>query len=195
MFILIGARVFLADLLRRQRSPLGRAIAGPCPADRRLPDRGERARVPSWPSSSISSSSPSSSCRCWLPAAERARHRPDLVRRAARRSTCRRASCTRRSASRCSICDRWRRVPYLDRVTGKKMPAGDDRGRFTGALCRSYSSSSSWWRWSSPSRSMVMHYKSGRVAADPSKVEEQLRNLPGIEMPPPIQFDMPPVIK
>ena len=38
-----------------------------------------------------------------------ARHRPGLVRRAARRSTCRPRSCIRRSASRCSTCAASRR--------------------------------------------------------------------------------------
>ena len=43
------------------------------------------------------------------PVAAEARHRPDLVRRADRASTCRPPSCTRRSASRCSTCAASRR--------------------------------------------------------------------------------------
>jgi TRAP-type mannitol/chloroaromatic compound transport system permease large subunit len=86
------------------------------------------------------------------------------------------------------------RTSYVDRVTGKTMPPVTTGEIYWGAVpfvfiqCLMVALVIAF-------PSMVMHYKSGRVAADPSKVEEQLRNLPGIEMPPPIQFDMPPVIK
>jgi hypothetical protein len=41
---------------------------------------------------------------------------------------------------------------------------------------------------------MVMHYKAAQVKVDPAKIEEQLKGLPGIELPPPIQFDLPPPV-
>jgi TRAP-type mannitol/chloroaromatic compound transport system permease large subunit len=86
------------------------------------------------------------------------------------------------------------RTSYVDRVTGKTMPPVTTGEIYWGAVpfvfiqCIMVALVIAF-------PGMVMHYKSGRVVADPSKVEEQLRNLPGIEMPPPIQFDMPPVIK
>ncbi len=86
------------------------------------------------------------------------------------------------------------RNPYIDRVTGKTMPPVTTGEIYWGAVpfvfiqCIMVALVISF-------PGMVMHYKSGRVVSDPSKVEEQLRSLPGIEMPPPIQFDTPPVIK
>ncbi len=85
------------------------------------------------------------------------------------------------------------RNPYIDRVTGKTMPAVTTGEIYWGAVpfviiqCIMVALVIAF-------PGMVMHYKAGRVTADPAKVEEQLRNLPGIEMPPPIQFDAPPVI-
>ena len=86
------------------------------------------------------------------------------------------------------------RTSYVDRVTGKTMPPVTTGEIYWGAVpfvfiqCLMVALVIAF-------PGMVMHYKSGRVVSDPTKVEEQLRNLPGIEMPPPIQFDMPPVIK
>ena len=62
-----------------------------------------------------------------------ARHRPGLVRRAARRSTCRPRSCIRRSASRCSTCAASRRPSdYIDQVTGRRIAAGHHRADLLG---------------------------------------------------------------
>jgi TRAP-type mannitol/chloroaromatic compound transport system permease large subunit len=85
------------------------------------------------------------------------------------------------------------RTSYIDRVTGKTMPPVTTGEIYWGAVpfvfiqCLMVALVITF-------PGMVMHYKSGRVVSDPSKVEEQLRNLPGIEMPPPIQFDMPPPV-
>jgi TRAP-type mannitol/chloroaromatic compound transport system permease large subunit len=71
IFILIGARVF-ADLLRRQRPPLGRAPADGLPGgETGFLIVGQRSWSSCWPSSSTSSSWPSSSCRCSAPVADK----------------------------------------------------------------------------------------------------------------------------
>lgn len=84
---------------------------------------------------------------------------------------------------------------YIDRVTGKRMPPVTTGEIYWGAVpyvviqCIMVALVIAF-------PSMVMHYKGGRAAPDPAKIEEQLRNLPGIDIaPPPIQFDTPPVIK
>ena len=120
IFILIGSSVFTPGLPRRQRRSLGREPADqPARRPARLSDRrqfdGLRAGVLS------------RLFRAGLhrraaaaPGGRQARHRPDLVRRAARRSTCRPRSCTRPSASRCSISAASRRsASTIDRVTGR----------------------------------------------------------------------------
>jgi TRAP-type mannitol/chloroaromatic compound transport system permease large subunit len=85
------------------------------------------------------------------------------------------------------------RTSYIDRVTGKTMPPVTTGEIYWGAVpfvfiqCIMVALVIAF-------PGMVMHYKSSHVVSDPTKVEEQLRNLPGIEMPPPIQFDMPPPV-
>ncbi len=86
------------------------------------------------------------------------------------------------------------RAPYLDRVTGKRMPPVTTGEIYWGSVpfviiqCIMVTLVIVF-------PGMVMHYKSAQVKVDPAKIEEQLKGLPGIEMPPPIQFDTPPVIK
>jgi TRAP-type mannitol/chloroaromatic compound transport system permease large subunit len=83
---------------------------------------------------------------------------------------------------------------YVDRVTGKQMPPVTTGEIYWGAVpfvviqCIMVALVIAF-------PAMVLHYRSGIVKSDPSKIEEQLRNLPGIEPPPPLQFDTPPVIK
>jgi TRAP-type mannitol/chloroaromatic compound transport system permease large subunit len=86
------------------------------------------------------------------------------------------------------------RSPYIDRLTGKTMPPVTTGEIYWGAVpfvviqCIMVALVIAF-------PGMVMHYKAGHVQADPAKIEEQFRNLPGIDAPPPIQFDAPPVIK
>jgi TRAP-type mannitol/chloroaromatic compound transport system permease large subunit len=83
---------------------------------------------------------------------------------------------------------------YIDRVTGKRMPPVTTGEIYWGSVpfviiqCIMVGLVIAF-------PGMVMHYKGAQVKVDPAKIEEQLKGLPGIEMPPPIQFDTPPVIK
>jgi TRAP-type mannitol/chloroaromatic compound transport system permease large subunit len=83
---------------------------------------------------------------------------------------------------------------YIDRVTGKRMPPVTTGEIYWGSVpfviiqCIMVGLVIAF-------PGMVMHYKGAQVTVDPAKIEEQLRSLPGIEMPPPIQFDTPPTIK
>ncbi|MGV3633361.1 MAG: TRAP transporter large permease [Pseudorhodoplanes sp.] len=83
---------------------------------------------------------------------------------------------------------------YIDRVTGKRMPPVTTGEIYWGSVpfviiqCIMVGLVIAF-------PGMVMHYKGAQVTVDPKKIEEQLKNLPGIELPPPIQFDTPPVIK
>ena len=68
MFILIGARIFSLDLLRRERPPVGRASARLAAGRRKsASSSSSTCWCSSSPSSSTSSSWPSSSFRCWRP--------------------------------------------------------------------------------------------------------------------------------
>jgi len=86
------------------------------------------------------------------------------------------------------------RSAYIDRITGKQMPPVTTGEIYWGAVpfvfiqCLMVALVIAF-------PGMVMHYKAHQVKPDPARIEEQLRSLPGIEMPPPIQFDTPPVIK
>ncbi|HWV42364.1 TRAP transporter large permease subunit [Pseudorhodoplanes sp.] len=86
------------------------------------------------------------------------------------------------------------RSPYIDRVTGKQMPPVTTGEIYWGSVpfviiqCIMVALVIIF-------PGMVMHYKGAQTTIDPAKIEEQLKGLPGIEMPPPIQFDTPPVIK
>ncbi|MGE3993074.1 TRAP transporter large permease [Pseudorhodoplanes sp.] len=83
---------------------------------------------------------------------------------------------------------------YIDRVTGKRMPPVTTGEIYWGAVpfvviqCIMVALVIAF-------PAMVLHYKGAQVKTDPAKVEEQFRNLPGIGVPPPLQFDTPPVIK
>jgi tripartite ATP-independent transporter DctM subunit len=83
---------------------------------------------------------------------------------------------------------------YIDRVTGKRMPPVTTGEIYWGSVpfviiqCIMVALVVAF-------PGMVMHYKGAQVKADPAKIEDQLKSLPGIELPPPIQFDTPPVIK
>ena len=66
VFILIGSTVFTPHLPRRRRRPLGRPSADRAARRAaRVPHRRQPDGLRAAPSSSTSSSSPSSSCRCW----------------------------------------------------------------------------------------------------------------------------------
>jgi TRAP-type mannitol/chloroaromatic compound transport system permease large subunit len=83
---------------------------------------------------------------------------------------------------------------YTDRVTGKRMPPVTTGEIYWGSVpfviiqCIMVALVIIF-------PGMVMHYKGAQVKVDPKQIEEQLKNLPGIEMPPAIQFDTPPAIK
>jgi TRAP-type mannitol/chloroaromatic compound transport system permease large subunit len=85
------------------------------------------------------------------------------------------------------------RNSYIDRVTGKRMAPVTTGEIYWGSVpfviiqCIMVALVIGF-------PGMVMHYKAAQVKVDPAKIEEQLKGLPGIEMPPPIQFDTPPVI-
>jgi TRAP-type mannitol/chloroaromatic compound transport system permease large subunit len=84
------------------------------------------------------------------------------------------------------------RNAYVDRVTGKLMPPVTTGEIYWGAVpfvviqCIMVAIVIIF-------PGMVMHYKGAQVQTDPAKIEEQLKNLPGIEMPP-LQFDPPPPV-
>jgi tripartite ATP-independent transporter DctM subunit len=82
IFILVGATVFSLVFQGVDGSLWIEHLLSACRAGRRASSSSSTSSCSSWPSSSTSSRSPSSSCRCWRPSRQ-ARHRPDLVRRAA----------------------------------------------------------------------------------------------------------------
>ncbi len=81
------------------------------------------------------------------------------------------------------------RDSYIDRVTGKRMPPVTTGDIYWGAVpfvviqCIMVALVIAF-------PAMVMHYKSGGPQVSPAKVEEQLRNLPGM---PPLEDDLPPI--
>jgi TRAP-type mannitol/chloroaromatic compound transport system permease large subunit len=78
---------------------------------------------------------------------------------------------------------------YSDRVTGKRMPPVTTGEIYWGAVpyvviqCIMVALVIAF-------PAMVMHYKSGAQQVSPAKIEEQLRNLPGM---PPLEDDLPPI--
>jgi TRAP-type mannitol/chloroaromatic compound transport system permease large subunit len=86
------------------------------------------------------------------------------------------------------------REPYLDRVTGKRMEPVTTGQIYWGAVpfviiqCIMVALVIAF-------PAMVMHYKDTGPKMDPARIEEQLRNLPQLEMPPPIDFGQPPSIQ
>jgi len=86
------------------------------------------------------------------------------------------------------------RTSYIDRVTGKKMPPVTSGDIYWGAVpfviiqCIMVGLVIAF-------PATVMHYKSAAPKIDPAKVEEQFRNLPGIELPQGLDFDKLPEIK
>ena len=83
---------------------------------------------------------------------------------------------------------------YIDRVTRKRMPPVTTGEIYWGAVpfviiqCIMVAMVIAF-------PAMVMHYKSATVNIDPAKVEEQFKNLPGLDLPAPLGFDTPPQFK
>ncbi len=86
------------------------------------------------------------------------------------------------------------RDAYTDRVTGKRMPPVSTGEIYWGSVpfvviqCVMVALVIAF-------PGMVMHYKAAAVKVDPARIEEQFRSLPGLDAPPPLQFDQPPVSK
>ena len=104
IFILIGSTVF-SLVFRGVNGDLWveHLLTGPAGRRARLPDRGQRDDLLPRVLPRLFRDRLHHGAAARAGGAE-ARHRPGLVRRAARRSTCRPRSCIRRSASRCSTC-------------------------------------------------------------------------------------------
>ena len=84
LFILLGARVFSLTFYGVNGHLWVEHLLTSVPGRRhRLPDRRQPPGLRAGLLPRLSSSWPSSSCRCWAPVAARPGHRPDLVRRAA----------------------------------------------------------------------------------------------------------------
>ena len=136
MFILVGSTVF-SLVFRGVNGDLWveHLLTERARRRARLPDRGERDDLPARVLPRLLRDRVHHGAAARAGGAE-ARHRPDLVRRAARRSTCRPRSCIRLSASRCSTCAASRRRACGHRKsTGARFrsshpgPDGRDRHR------------------------------------------------------------------
>ncbi|ARQ01094.1 TRAP transporter large permease [Pseudorhodoplanes sinuspersici] len=83
---------------------------------------------------------------------------------------------------------------YIDRITRKRMPPVTTGEIYWGAVpfviiqCIMVAMVIAF-------PAMVMHYKSVAPKVDPAKVEEQFKNLPGFDLPAPLDFDKPPQFK